>query len=238
MKDQKETDLTCPECGKEHKVIRYERIVGNTQPELKSRLLKNELFRFKCEGCGLELPMIYPCLYQDVEKGYMVWFVPASDKEQLDKIAAFNAESLVDDNYKNLNKQYKLRIAVSVNGFIEKLLILDEDLDDRAIEVQKVMLVSQLGQTAKYRNDKVRGVFFEMMRQDDYGYTVLFQEAGPVSFKLDMEQYYKISLRNRQLFDEHMPEGFCVIQEQWAIERFREIVKDSASKKGKRRRKA
>ncbi len=235
MEYQKETDLICPECNTEHKVIRYERILGNKEPELKSRLLKNELFRFRCENCGLELPMVYPCLYQDVEKGYMVWFVPASDTEQLEKIASFNAESLLEDKYKDLGKQYKLRIALSVNGLIEKLLIFDEDLDDRAIEVQKAMLVGQLKQTAKYRDDAVRGVFFEFKGRDNYEYTVLFKEAGPVAVSLDMEQYYKIYLGNRQMLDANTPEGFALIQEKWGVERSQEIIKESV-KQGRRRR--
>lgn len=237
MDFQKEQEITCPECGKAHKVIMYERIVGQKQPELKKKLLRNELFKFTCEACGVSMPMIYPCLYQDIEKGYMVWFAPASNGEIQEKIAAYNVDSLTDDTYKNMNRQYKLRIVKSINSFIEKILIFDEDMDDRSIEVQKVTLVAQLQLTEKYKEDTIRAVFFELLQSGGYGFTVLFDKAEPLAVKLDMEQYYKIYTRHKDIFAEHTPEGFALIQNQWGLEQFQEIMKASMNSRSKRRKK-
>lgn len=238
MDYQKEQEVACPECGKVHKIIVYERIMAHQQPEIRKRLLANELFMFQCEDCGTKMPLIYPCLYQDVNKGYMIWFAPASDGAMQQKIATFNAESLMDDEqYKKMNKQYKLRMVTSVNALLEKILIFDEDMDDRTIEVQKVMLAAQVQASDQYKDDSVRGIFFEVFREGGYAYTLLFDKAEPYTVKLDMEQYYRIYTRNKNIFAEHTPDGFSLIQSKWGIEQFNLIMRDAQKIKGKRHKK-
>lgn len=237
MDFQKEQEVACPKCGKVHKIIVYERILAQSQPELKKKLLFSELFKFECEDCKTTMPLIYPCLYQDVEKGYMIWFAPASDGEIQGKIAAFNVESLLDDKYKKMNRQYKLRMVTSVNGMLEKILIFDEDMDDRTIEVQKVMLAAQVQALDQYKEDSVRGIFFEVLPKREYVYTILFDKAEPYSVKLDMEQYYRIYTRNKNLLIENTPEGFSLIQSKWGIEQFNAIMHEEKKLNGKRQRK-
>lgn len=237
MDFQKEQELACPECGKAHKIIMYERILAQRQPEIKKKLLANELFVFECEECKTKMPLIYPCLYQDMEKGFMVWFAPASDGEIQGKIAAFNVESLMDETYKKMNKQYKLRMVTNVNAMLEKILIFDEDMDDRTIEVQKVMLAAQVQAADQYKDDSVRAMYFEVFSKGGYGYTILFDKAEPYLVKLDMEQYYRIYTRNKDILQENTPDGFSLIQANWGIEQFNIIMQNAAKTKGKRRKK-
>lgn len=236
MDFQKEQEVTCPECGKVHKVIVYERIMAHSQPELKKKLLTNELFKFTCEDCQTTMPLIYPCLYQDMDKGYMIWFAPASNGAMQEKIAAYNVDSLLDDKYKEMNRRYKLRMVTSVNSMIEKILIFDEDMDDRSIEVQKVMLAAQVQSSDQYNKDAVRAIFFEVLPQGGYAFTLLFEQAEPYTVKLDMEQYYRIYTRNKNTFEENTPEGFSLIQTKWGVEQFNAMMRDAGKAKGKRRK--
>ena len=233
----KEQEVTCPECGKAHKVIMYDRVIAPQQNDLKSKILKGEMFKFTCADCGATMPLIYPCLYQDTEKGYMVWFAPASEGTIQDKLEVFNEKAKDDEEYGKMLKQYKLRMVTNLNSFVEKLLIFDQDMDDRSIEVQKAMLAVQLHNTTKYKNDDIRGIFFGVTKDKNYTFTVIFEKAGVVTVNCDMDQYYKIYIQQKKKFQAYTPEGFVLIQSKWGSEQFARIMHETKPAKGRKYRK-
>ena len=75
--------------------------------------------------------LVHPCLYHDMDNQFMVWLWP---EQEAAPAAAF--EPLAG---------YRLRLVRDLNGFREKIAVLEAGLDDRAVELMKLLLLMQLG---------------------------------------------------------------------------------------------
>ena len=122
--------ITCPHCQAEHDYKVIDHINIDRNPELRAKVQDLSCFRIKCPNCGETALAVHPCLYHDMSNQFMVWLWPEQDKApkaEFDPLAG-----------------YRLRIVDSLNGFREKISILEHGLDDRTIEIMKLLLFSQL----------------------------------------------------------------------------------------------
>ena len=90
---------------------------------------------------------VYPCLYHDISNQFMVWLWPEEEqppRAQFDPLAG-----------------YTLRIVDSLNSFREKINILERGLDDRTVEIMKLLLFAQLNRDL----DVVELLFHELDEQ-------------------------------------------------------------------------
>ena len=122
--------IACPHCQIEtdHKVIDHINIDRN--PEMRAKVQDLSCFRVKCPNCGETLLVVHPCLYHDMSNQFMVWLWPEegqAPKAEFDPLAG-----------------YTLRVTDSLNTFREKINILEKGLDDRTIEIMKLLLVELL----------------------------------------------------------------------------------------------
>lgn len=122
--------ITCPHCQAEtdHKV--HDHINIDRNPELRAQVQDLSCFRVKCPNCGETVLVVHPCLYHDMANQFMVWLWPEegeAPKAQFDPLAG-----------------YTLRMVDSLNAFREKINILERGLDDRAVEIMKLLLFTQL----------------------------------------------------------------------------------------------
>lgn len=122
--------ITCPHCQAEtdHKVLDHINIDRN--PELRAKVQDLSCFRVTCPNCGETVLAVHPCLYHDMANQFMVWLWPEegqAPRAQFDPLAG-----------------YTLRRVDSLNAFREKVNILERGLDDRAVEIMKLLLFSQL----------------------------------------------------------------------------------------------
>lgn len=122
--------ITCPHCQAEteHKVLDHINVDRN--PELRAGVQDLSCFRVTCPNCGETVLAVYPCLYHDMSNQFMVWLWPEegqAPRAQFDPLAG-----------------YTLRRVDSLNAFREKINILERGLDDRAVEMMKLLLFTQL----------------------------------------------------------------------------------------------
>ena len=122
--------ITCPHCQAEtdHKVLDHINIDRN--PELRAKVQDLSCFRVKCPNCGETALAVHPCLYHDMSNQFMVWLWPEEEKApraEFDPLAG-----------------YTLRRVDSLNAFREKINALECGLDDRAVEIMKLLLFTQL----------------------------------------------------------------------------------------------
>lgn len=122
--------ITCPHCQAEtdHKVLDHINIDRN--PELRAKVQDLSCFRVQCPNCGETVLAVHPCLYHDMANQFMVWFWPEEGEAphaQFDPLAG-----------------YTLRRVDSLNAFREKINVLECGLDDRAVEIMKLLLFTQL----------------------------------------------------------------------------------------------
>lgn len=122
--------ITCPHCQAEtdHKVLDHINIDRN--PELRAKVQDLSCFRVQCPNCGETVLAVHPCLYHDMANQFMVWLWPEEGEAphaQFDPLAG-----------------YTLRRVDSLNAFREKTNVLECGLDDRAVEIMKLLLFTQL----------------------------------------------------------------------------------------------
>lgn len=122
--------IICPHCQAEtdHKVLDHINIDRN--PELRAKVQDLSCFRVQCPNCGETALAVHPCLYHDMANQFMVWLWPEegqAPRAQFDPLAG-----------------YTLRRVDSLNTFREKINVLECGLDDRAVEMMKLLLFAQL----------------------------------------------------------------------------------------------
>ncbi|MGI6181217.1 MAG: CpXC domain-containing protein [Agathobaculum sp.] len=122
--------ITCPHCQSENDFKVLDHINIDRNPELRAKVQDLSCFRVKCPNCGETALAVHPCLYHDMSNQFMVWLWPeeeAAPEAQFDPLAG-----------------YTLRVVDSLNGFREKIAILECGLDDRAVELMKLLLLMQI----------------------------------------------------------------------------------------------
>lgn len=118
-------------------------ITVSDSADLKKDLLSGKVNMFCCPSCSYRALVPEPLLYHDEEKSLMISFSPCSDEQSGKKLfEEIKETSKASGELDNL-RGYKLRFVCDYNSFLEKLLIFDAGLDDKTIEVLKVLILMQ-----------------------------------------------------------------------------------------------
>lgn len=135
--------IKCPKCSQMSDITVWTSITVKDSPDLKADLLKGKINIFRCPSCSHMGLMPSPMLYHDEDKRLMISFSPCSDpvlKEQLfENIERSSKESGELDKLEG----YNLRFITDYNELLEKILIFDNGLNDKPIEVLKLMILMQ-----------------------------------------------------------------------------------------------
>lgn len=123
--------ILCPHCHAEYNFTPQERVNIARFPVLREQIQNLSLFRATCPNCGETMLVLHPCLYHDMVNRFMVWLWV----DQKEPIPQADFDPLAG---------YTLRVVDSMNAFREKILLLEQGLDDRAIEIMKLLLYAQL----------------------------------------------------------------------------------------------
>lgn len=76
------TLVNCEHCGGEYEFTWYRSINVSLDPELKEKVISGEIFKTKCPHCGKDSYMLFPFLYHDMEKNFMIY---VDTKERLEQ---------------------------------------------------------------------------------------------------------------------------------------------------------
>lgn len=142
-------EVGCPHCGAAVKTGMWPAISARDNPELRERILDETLFDWKCPECGYAAQLMYPCLYHDPDRRFMVYVEPngcCKESETADAEEKFPQLAGV-----------KKRMVTTLAGLKEKVLIFEAGLDDTAVELVKFALAGVLEQ--KYGKKTVNGYF-------------------------------------------------------------------------------
>ena len=126
----------CDKCEEEFPIRILESVDVKENPELKSDILNDRIYHFKCPKCEYDNKVLTPFLYIDSELKYAVQtgefnYLFDKRKEIFDKI-----ENLYKDTYKD----FRIHGAISTLELNEKVFLLDEDLDIVVCEIMKAIL--------------------------------------------------------------------------------------------------
>lgn len=139
MSKFEKSTVKCPHCGELVEFRLWRSINTADSPELKEQVRAGSLFHVKCEKCGKKFTIPYPCLYNQMEDGVLVYLVPEESVGQVEEMFA-------SQGFDNSSIRPAYRIVTSYNRLREKLMIFDDQRDDRAVELAKSLYMEQLMQ--------------------------------------------------------------------------------------------
>ena len=217
MSNKKDTEIVCPNCKHHFKFPSYSIIEANKDPELTQKVANLSLFRFKCPNCGDEGELMYPFTYTDDENKILLLFVPrTSNKTDTDDFDELASDCIA---YK---KGYLFRYVNDRNSFAEKLNVFYHNLDDRVIEVYKLVNHKHWNKihpgfiNAYLMNDRKKGLCFCLFDNKE---DILIEPLDKDLYQNIKDTYfYDTNLRYRDL---------SVVDSQWALEYLAEFKKVS-----------
>ncbi|HEX3017274.1 MAG TPA: CpXC domain-containing protein [Caproicibacter sp.] len=183
MSTQMSKDVGCPHCGAAVRTQMWPGICAQENPELRTRVLDETIFDWKCPECGYSAQFVYPCLYHDKDRKFMIYVVPNGSGREFQPVD-------VSEKFPQL-AGVKKRVVSSPAELKEKILIFEAGLDDYAVELVKYALAGVLDE--KYGKKTMQGYFcYANEGENRIGFS-FFPEGGstPVLRKTSMDAYQK-----------------------------------------------
>jgi len=135
--------IKCPSCQTLQEVTLWQSITAADSPDLKEDLLKGKINIFHCPSCGQTALVPLPLLYRDDSVKLLISFTPCDDDltraKLYEKVKTTSRES---GELKNFD-DYNLRFVSEYNTFLEKVLIFDNGLHDKVVELLKLLVLMQ-----------------------------------------------------------------------------------------------
>ena len=181
MPTQINRDVGCPNCGAAVHTQMRPGICAEENPGLRESLLNESLFDWQCPKCGYRARLVYPCLYHDRARAFMVYLVPNGSAGEFRPVD-------VGEKFPQLAK-VKKRVVSTPAELKEKILIFEAGLDDVAVELVKYALAGVLDR--KYGKKAVHGYFYSAS-EEEIRFTFFPEgEKEPVVRSTRMEAYRK-----------------------------------------------
>ena len=139
--------ITCSKCDKENRYEDYS-CVG---PDQRESIIDDSIMTYTCPHCGEKTFLKHPLTYIDPVHHFIVQY--GQDKEQF-----FHGVEQIRTT--PLYKDYIFRYTDSWLSFKEKIMILENDRDDRLMELYKLALKNEL-------DEEVPSLFLFDIKEDD-----------------------------------------------------------------------
>ncbi len=141
--------VTCPACGNAEETTIWVSVNVTLDSKLREAVLRGDLNTFACSRCSKAAIISNDLLYHDMRRKFMIWQMRSGTQDAKplkDPVLEEEEEFLAD---------YRLRIVTSRSQLIEKILAFEDNLDDRVIEVLKVMILKRLDRYDGKQNDQL-----------------------------------------------------------------------------------
>ena len=143
MSIESTVNVTCPHCKEEQPFTIWTSINTSLDPEMKEAVRNLSAFLFECSKCGEKHYFDYGFLYHQMEDRILIQYVQSDEEEK----EAF--QMLTGDDSSGVMKafrkdKYLIRIVRSQNELREKLAIFDAGLDDRIVELYKILVLASI----------------------------------------------------------------------------------------------
>lgn len=131
-------EICCQQCGCRGKILRLHTIDPTHSPESKQVLLDGSFFQWECPQCGAHAEFCYPCRYFDPQTRLSAVLSPQVDEKALAEMNRRLAGNGVPG--------YLHRAVENFFALQELVKLRDLQLDDRAVQLLKPLIIGQLQQ--------------------------------------------------------------------------------------------
>ena len=129
--------IMCPNCRTFNEVATWSSLNSKISPRAKKKLLKNKLFEFKCKQCKKTHQVAYNMLYHDPVKKLL--FYLETEQKNYNEI-----KQEISTYIKLFGNDYTFRVVRSDYELIEKIMIFDNNLNDKVVEFLKYVFETKV----------------------------------------------------------------------------------------------
>lgn len=132
--------ICCEYCGTEYDHVTYHVVEKQTNPNLAMDIVDDNFFYAVCPNCNRIVGVDHPVVYADMEKKALIAYFDSDIELSLaeTQIGEWMKEFGVNSNY-NI-----VRVVSTQNELREKIILLNNGLDDRVIEILKLLALDKI----------------------------------------------------------------------------------------------
>ena len=130
MAETAEKIVTCPMCGARSTVNIPVSVNTVRDPEVRDRIMDETFFLWKCRKCGMNSKMLHTLLYSNVDRKFMVYYIPKVSRSQI-------CDEKLENKFSDL-ADVRRRVVDSINAMKEKIVIFENSYSDMAVELSKL----------------------------------------------------------------------------------------------------
>ena len=213
--------IICPKCQTTGEFEYWSSINADLNPELKKKIFNEELFMWICPKCGAKVYVPYDTFYHDMAHKFMLFFTHDYPDE------GEANESFEIPTVLGINKDYTFRSVHGIMSLKEKILILENNLNDVAVEKLKYTITHHMEPSMSEKGIKL---FFEGVTkpddEDKYGRIVFYcqgvSDSKHQDIGLSMQQYYEQCL-SLELDDRFNVKDCACVDEDWISNRMKGV---------------
>lgn len=216
MSQESKEILRCPRCGAEGEMTFWDSVNVKLNPELKDKIINEELFFWTCPKCGEKIFVPYGTLYNDMENRCMLFFDFDEEAENEEE------EVEIPDVFGGL-EDYQFRAVHGIMDMKEKIFILDAGLNDIVIEYIKYALKHFVSPEKFNKDDVIRFAGFRKDSETDelsIGFIVLRDDEQADGFSVPLQSYVNYAAKVDT--DPRLSTKKCVeVNEKWIEKQLR-----------------
>lgn len=211
--------IACPRCGKDSDFRVWSSINTALDPEMKKQVRTREAFKFVCPFCGADANVDYGFLYHQMEDQIIIHYAQGEESfNDAYNMLSGNDERLTGNLGLNLFEGYTKRVVASQNQLLEKLAIFDAGLDDRIVEIIKVIFWAQMQES--HKDISVDEIFYYTEQDGSYGIQFMNEGQGVATASFDKEMYQEIVDEFNSKIQDAL-EDDIVIDTDWALQKMK-----------------
>lgn len=215
MSIEKKKIITCPDCGNDGEFVIWESLNTELDPQAQADLLSGRLFTYTCPHCKSVNTVNYGMLYHQMKKHIMIEYVPDNEDtmEVVDYFEKITSGELLE--LPRLQDDYKFRIVHSQNQLREKAYIFEQDLDDRIIELMKIIIIAQIGKSNV--DFEIREILLAPDEEGPKNFVILLSDGRFIGTSFALELYKALENDLIDPADGGLKE--YIVDSNWAINR-------------------
>ena len=203
-------NVKCPKCQAVSEMTIWEFIDTSNDPQMKAQVRNGDAFRFHCKSCGNAPLIFYPTIYHQVNEKYLISYVPGDPSSAETYMKDINKDN--ESGY-DFDNGYTKRVVSDMNQLREKLVILDEGLDDRIIELMKLFIIADIQNS---QNElRITEIYFNKDKEGERSFSIRFDNDKWGGTAFSQENYDQVAktFRKSLLVDDEV-----IIDTEWAVE--------------------
>ena len=211
--------ITCPQCRKNFNFTTYPAIDTKDDVMWAEKVRTGEAFLGKCPHCGWETHYDYSFLYKEREKNFLMYYAANEEAYKSGYAMMTGHDPMVDwDKISSWTR----RVVTSREDVLEKLMILDDGLDDRIIEILKALAFVSLHQHQPELS--VDTVLFDRGSDGNHYFRFSEKEKVVAAYAFERPMYERVK-RNLGENLRHLTGDEVVINSQWAVKALQTLGK-------------